>query len=102
LCGVVGFGLVLAGVKLGSQATWVAGAVVYVACLYCIVRGWNEMMRTRRAISRALGITINRHDPPPPNRVTHYLAWCEKYNLEPYPFRPTDSPKWAHEKGCNS
>jgi hypothetical protein len=89
---VIGFVLVLAGVKLGLQAMWLAGIVAYAFAVYCVVWTCLEVTRERRAVSLALGVRINRKTPPPPNKQARYLAWCENHGLQPYPFRPPDSP----------
>lgn len=90
--GVLGFVLVLVGAKTGSAPIWIAGVVVYVVGGYSIVRTWTEVVRLRRAISRTLNIPIRfRSNPPPPNRRSNYLTWCEKYKLKPYPFRPSNA-----------
>jgi hypothetical protein len=93
LCGAMGFVLAFAGIKVGTQPIWIAGVVAYAASIYCMYRGWTEVTRTRQAIRKSLGVPVNRHHPPPPNRVAHYLAWCKKYDLPPYPFRPPGPAK---------
>ena len=90
--GLLGFVLVLVGAKSGSTPTWLAGVAVYVVGVCSVVRTWVELVRSRRAISRTLGIPIKfRSNSPPPNRRSNYLAWCDKYRLSPYPFRPSNA-----------
>jgi len=79
------------GFKLRVPPVWAVGLSVYVFAGYCICRACVETARGRRATGRALGVKINRKLPPPPNTKAHYLAWCKKYGLQPYPFRPPDS-----------
>jgi hypothetical protein len=89
---VIGFVLVLVGVKIGFQAIWLTGVVAYAFAVCSIALTYIEVKRERRAISQALGVCINRKNPPPPNTKAHYLAWCEKHGLKSYPFRPPDTP----------
>jgi hypothetical protein len=92
---VVGFGLLYVGFKLGAQAIWIAGFIALALCLYAMNRMLSESARARREIGAALGVTISRKFPPPPNTGPHYLAWCEKHGLKPYPFGPSEPPSKA-------
>jgi hypothetical protein len=95
LLGGGGWVLVYAGIKLDLAALWILGVVVYALCLYAMSRMLSESARARREIGAALGVTISRKFPPPPNTVAHYLAWCEKHGLKPYPFGPSEPPSKA-------
>lgn len=90
---VVGCGLVLSGVAASAVAIWITGATVYYLGGYCAYRSIVEMIRWRRAASKALGINIKfpNGTPAPPSKPERYLAWCESHNLHPYPFRPSSA-----------
>ena len=84
------FVLVVVGVKAKVPVIWIIGVVAFGGAITCNGCSWVEWARMRRAISRTLGIPASwRNLPPRP--VAQYLAWCEKNNLQPYPFRSPGS-----------
>ena len=102
VAGVLAFVLVLVGAKESVPTISIMGGIVYAGASYCIFRAWVEMLRTRRAISRSLGISIRfRSNPPPPNRKAHYIAWCKKYGVQPYPFRKPNGVEFAQRTSEN-
>ena len=85
--------------------TLIVGIIFCIVGGYCIVLMFKEKHQWRRSASRALSI-----DPPfrgrttkkmvaqgiipyPPPLRSAYIAWCEKYGQQPYPFRDAELPK---------
>ena len=87
-----------------AVAIWITGATVYYLGGYCAYRSIVEMIRWRRAASKALGINIKfpNGTPAPPSKPERYLAWCESHNLHPYPFRPLSAGLASCQSSCTA
>ena len=92
--GIAGFVLIVIGTRNHLAAILGVGLALACGFLACYALAWVELIKMRRAISNALGIPIDwRRHPPPPRTAERYRAWCDKYGVQPYPFRIHGGPE---------
>lgn len=92
---LVGLAMSIAGARGHLFPLLAVGLVLFPGVdVICIVVAGVELGRTHKAASEALGVRVGWRAkvPMPPKEHEHYVRWCEKYRMPPYPFRQPDQP----------
>jgi len=88
---IVGFLLAITGGMIHQPMVWGLGLAVLVVWPILFAFAAVELRRLNKAIRSALGIRIDmRSHPGPPRGSDRYVAWCCRYGLQPYPFKPSE------------